>query len=118
MNNIEITLLNTLDKYFNHLSNFGSMSKINKEAVLITLFIYQMLEGPMSYFISNKDYSLFNNLMYCLNGKSCLVDYSEYCQGRSIHDYSNINYGDPSKILEQDRSLRVTRDGNIRFHIL
>lgn len=53
----------------------------------------------MSYFITNSDYRIMEEMLYCLNGKSCLIDYSKYCDMKSF--FSDINFGyDPAKILE------------------
>lgn len=116
MNTVKVTLLNAIDMYFKHLSNFGSMKNSNKEALLITLFIQQILDGPMSYFITSEDYSIMENLLYCLNGTSCLIEYNKYCQGKSIFKYMDDDTN-PAKILEVD-DIRITGDGSVRFHIL
>lgn len=117
MNDLKITLLNGVDRYFKHLSNFGKIKNTDKEALIITLFIHQILEGPMSYFIINSDYRIMEEMLYCLNGKSCLIDYSKYCDMKSF--FSDINFGyDPAKILEQGDILRFSQDDQLRFHIL
>lgn len=117
MNNLKVNLLNGIDRYFKHLSNFGRINNSNKDNLLITLFISQMLEGPMSYYVNEDDYKILDSLLYCINGQSCLIDYSKYSKNKSIFIYSTHDLN-PTKLTEDDFMIRTTGDGEIRFHIL
>lgn len=116
MDELENILLTGYDRYYTHLSQFGTVKKKNQNALLITLYLYQLLYGPMSVFITNQDYNTIDRLLHSLNGTSCLIDYYKYCQKDSMFKWNEDD--DPAKILEIDRSVRVTKMGDVRYHIL
>lgn len=63
---------NTINKYFSVLSHTGykSYSEVNK--IIILLFIEELLSGPLSRFITEKDYNIIDNILYCLYD-SCII---------------------------------------------
>ena len=86
MDKLDETLLNGIDRYFNYLSNFGKSTKDQKNALLIFLHIKQILESSMDLYITESDYRVIENVLYCLYGKSCLLDYNTFKNGNSLFD--------------------------------
>lgn len=69
-------------RYFEGLSHLGYKSYNEVYHLLGMLFIEEILTGPMSEFVTDTDYKLINNAMYCLYG-SCLIPYPAYLEGKS-----------------------------------
>ena len=115
MSQIQDTFLNGVVRYFKQLSNFGTINVSNRNAILITLYIKQIVEGPMSVYITDVDYKIMDNILRVLNGSSCLIDYQTYCQKESMFEERYDN--DSFKHLEDDQK-RLGENGNFRFHII
>lgn len=112
MDKLDETLLNGLDRYFNYLSNFGKSTKDQKNALLIFLHIKQILESSMNSYINESDYRVIENVLYCLYGKSCLLDYNTFKNGNSLFD--SIGLTSYLKLLEVN-NLRFTEIDEVRF---
>lgn len=115
MSQIQNTFLTGVVRYFKHLSNFGTMKTSNRDALLITLYIKQIVEGPMNVHITDKDYNVMDRLLRMLNGSSCLIDYQTYCHNKSMLE--NKYAADSFKLTEVGNK-RLGEDGNFRFHII
>lgn len=114
MKEIKEVFLTGVDRYFTHLSNFGTINNTNKNAVIITLFIGQILNGPLASFVSEKDYRIMDNLLHCLYLKSCLITYNKFCESKSLLKDMDT---EKNPKLTQERLFR-TSDDKIRFHII
>ena len=78
-------------RYFNTLSKFGYIKYSESYKVLVLTFIYELLESNCKSFITEDDYKVIDNALYCLYGSTCLIPYPEYiantsisCTGKSI----------------------------------
>lgn len=69
-----------LIQYFEGLTHTGYRSYNEVYQLLASLFIEEILCGPMSEFITEEDYKAIVNAMYCLYG-SCLLPYPSYLEG-------------------------------------
>lgn len=116
MDEIRDILLQGYKRYFAHLSQFGTTNKTSQNSLLITLYIYQMLSGPLSVHITNEDFNTIERLLYCLNGESCLIDYYKFKANQTMFDWDHDE--DPTKILELSGDIRIAKSGDVRFHIL
>ena len=68
---------NSVNKYFSVLSHMGYKPDKEVDNLLIFTFIEEMLYGPLSQYITDKDYKSITNAVYCLYG-SCMIPYPEY----------------------------------------
>lgn len=68
---------NALNRYFSVLSHTGYMpyNRVNKLVVLS--FIEELVNGPMSEFITDDDYKSIVSSVTCLQG-SCIIPYPSY----------------------------------------
>lgn len=92
-----------INNYFSVLKYTGykSYNEVNK--LLACIFIEEMLYGPMSKYITDKDYDKITNAMQCLYG-SCMIPYPEYKESYS----SVINKMPDSYRATEDNILRDT----------
>lgn len=116
MDNLDEVVLNSFDRYFTHLQYFGQSKNTDKNSMLITMFINQILKGPMSAFVTNEDYNIMQNVLFCLSGNSCTVDYQTFKMQTSMFDNKNTNFF--IKQLEDSSASKLTEDNVIRFHLL
>lgn len=77
---ISDNLSNSLTHYFNALEHTGYRPYGEVYNLLAYVIIEEMLTGPMSEFIDEKDYKMINNALYCLYG-TCLIPYPHYLNG-------------------------------------
>lgn len=68
-------------KYFEGLTHTGYRSYDEVGQLLALLFIEEILYGPMSEYVTDNDYKMLNNALYCLYG-SCLIPYPVYLEGK------------------------------------
>lgn len=114
MDKLNEILLNGIDKYFSHLSNFGQTNKNQEDSLLILMFIKQITETSMNIYITQEDYRIMEKVLYCLIGKSCLLDYNSFKEGSSV--LNDISLNDSFKLLEIN-DIRFT-ESSIRFQDL
>lgn len=62
-------------RYFNILSKLGYKKYNDVNKLLILLFMEEFLSGEMSYYITQEDYRIIVNALYCLAGNSCMIDF-------------------------------------------
>jgi hypothetical protein len=91
----------SLTKYFSLLKKTGYKSYKQVEELLVLIFIEELLNGPLSQFISEEDYNSIANSLECLYG-SCMIAYPDYKKAISevLHKAPDYN--------------RVTEDGTLR----
>lgn len=68
---------NSINNYFSILSHTGYKSYSEVYKLLVFSFIEEMLNGPMSQYVTEKDYTIVNNALYCLYG-SCMIPFPDY----------------------------------------
>ena len=98
-----------LTRYFNSLKYLGYKSYSEVEHLLCFLFIEEMLDGPMSEFITETDYNAISNLLYCLYG-SCTIPYPTYLKGMAEvrnNTKDRYRYTETEVLRTIDKSLRV-----------
>lgn len=76
-----------IDKYFNTLSKLGYRNYDSVSKLLILLFIEEILDSPeYSFYITEDDYKVITNALYCLYGNDCMIDIPKnYVQDSIIH---------------------------------
>ena len=70
------------------------------------------MEASMNIYINEEDYRILENAIYCLFGKSCLLEYNSFKSGNSLFD--NISLTNYLKLLEVN-NIRFTEDDDVRF---
>ena len=68
----------SLDRYFNILSKLGYMSYFEVNKLLVLIFIYDLLESDCGVFITEDEYKVIDEALYCLYGSNCLIPYPKY----------------------------------------
>lgn len=94
-------LQDALKRYFRSLSHLGYVPYDKVYELLIVSHIEELLTGPMSFYINEKDYMLLTRCLYRVYGR-CLIPYPDYKES-----YSQIN-----ESLNQE--YRVTEEGSLR----
>ena len=67
----------SVNKYFQTLSHIGYKPDEEVNKLLIFIFIEELLYGPLSQFITEEDYKIIGNSIYCLYG-SCMIPFPDY----------------------------------------
>lgn len=68
----------SLTRYFSILSKLGYMSYSNVDKLLVLIFIDDLLRSDCKSFITEDEYRVIDNALYCLYGSTCLIPYPEY----------------------------------------
>lgn len=66
-----------INRYFSVLSHIGYQPYNQVDNLLIMSFIEEILNGPLSQFITEEDYISITNSLYCLYG-TCMMPFPEY----------------------------------------
>lgn len=109
---MEITndALNAVNKYFHTLTSLGYKKDKDVNNLIVLLFLEEFLCGPMSQFITEKDYNTIDKALYCLYGTSCMIPYPDY---KKTHIDPTKSMPDRYRISE-DGVLRMIEIGSIR----
>ena len=77
MHNIKENLLNSLNTYFKGISANGYMhpSVVNK--LLFYSIVEEIVNGPYSTLITDKDYRTIIDSLYCIYGSSCIFEFPD-----------------------------------------
>lgn len=97
-------------RYFNTLSHTGYKSYSEVYELILFTFIEEMLYGPLSQFITDKDYNDINKAINCLYG-SCMIPYPSY--KKSFDPISNRMLG--AYRYTEDDKYRVTQLDSLRI---
>ena len=102
--------LESVCRYFNTLTHLGYKKYSDVYRLLIFLYFEELLESPMSMFVTEDDYRTITNAMYCLYGSSCLLPYPDYKK-----EYAEITHAMPDEYrISEDSILRIAEDKDIR----
>ena len=94
-----------VDRYFNVLALFGYKDYTSVYKLLALLHIEELLtDSSFSGFVSEKDYRIIMNALYCLTGSTCLIPYPEFINNDSLIHDTLRNY-----------IPRITQDSNLRY---
>lgn len=74
-----------LERYFTSLENVGYVPYNKVAELLIVSHIEELLTGPMSFFITERDYMTMTKCLYKVYGR-CLMPYPDYKRS-----YSSVN---------------------------
>lgn len=101
-----------VDRYFNTLALFGYKNYTDVYKLLALLYIEELLtQQAYSGFISEEDYRVIMDALYCLTGSTCLIPYPEFINNDSLIHETLRNY--IPRVI-QDSNLRYTEESNPR----
>lgn len=84
MKRIDLITLEALERYFNKLSNFGTSTKSDAQKLLILTFVQKLMSGTMREYIEDKDLPIFQKVISCLQGSTCLIDFQHFKDNQSL----------------------------------
>lgn len=70
-------------KYFGHITNTGYMRQDNVNKLLLLIAVYNLLDNDFRAWVSEDDYKLINNALYCLYGSTCFIPFPDYYNNKS-----------------------------------
>lgn len=76
----ELELYNALIRYFHTLEHTGYYPYTDVYSIIVLDIIEYILNGNMSYYVSDDDYRELSEALECIYG-SCLIPYRDYLQG-------------------------------------
>lgn len=101
---------NSVNRYFSLLSHTGYKSYNDVYKLLAFTFIEEMLYGPMSEYIDDKDYNDITDALYCLYG-TCMIPYPDYKES-----FDNVVNRIPDNYrITEDNITRYTEDNKLRI---
>lgn len=80
---------NSINNYFSVLSHTGYKPYNEVEKLLVFLFIEEMLCGPLTQYITEEDYNIISNNIYCLYG-SCMIPFPTYRMAIEDKNYKSF----------------------------
>ena len=72
-----------ITKYFGHITNTGYMRQDNVNKLLLLIAVYNLLDNDFRALVSEDDYKLINNALYCLYGSTCLIPFPDYYNNKA-----------------------------------
>ena len=76
-----------ITKYFGHITNTGYMRQDNVNKLLLLIAVYNLLDNDFRALVSEDDYKLINNALYCLYGSTCLIPFPDYYNNKANSMY-------------------------------
>lgn len=115
MDELKDLAYDSISHYFDLLSKIGYKSDEEVKKLFVLLTIEEVLDKYRNY-INEDDYRVLNNVLYCLYGSSCLINYPEYILNVLINNENEdiLNYitisEDDEMIFTEDNSLILTEE--------
>ena len=111
-----------ITKYFGHITNTGYMRQDNVNKLLLLITVYNLLDNDFRALVSEDDYKLINNALYCLYGSTCLIPFPDYYNNKAnrvmykgsmselahrvaIVESTLNEYGDKPIVIPSDESI-------------
>lgn len=107
-------LASSINTYFRTLTHFGYKKQSDVNKLLVYNFIGEMLTEEMRFFITEEDYKIIEQALYCLYGSSCLIPYPQYINDDSLFgSIEYIKFAVPR--ITEDTNIRFTEDNRLRL---
>lgn len=106
------TTKEALIKYFNTLSTLGYTKHMDSKQLVILTFIEELLMGELSQFITEDDYKVITDSLYCLIGNNCFIEFP-ICE--SYDTLFNKNGTSNQLRATQNTNLRHTEISEFRI---
>lgn len=92
-----------ISNYFQSLQSLGYKDKKEINKLLFILFVEELIDSPLSVYITEEDYKIIENTLYCIFGTTCLIPYQQLINGTDLIQPWNT------------RIPRVSEDDVVRF---
>ena len=103
--------LESLEKYYKYLSQFGYMKMTNVNILFVSVFLIEVLNNYGQY-VTEEDYQLIDTLLRQYDCCSCLVSYDRY--KNAPIESSSSKSDQPIKVTE-NTNIRTTQTDNLRL---
>lgn len=111
MDNLLETCEEAVIRYFTTLAQFGYKNYGAVDTLILLLFIEELLNGELSYFVKETDYKIIVDTLYCLASRTCMIDLSVLSLDDTIM-HPSLN--ELTLRISEDTVLRNTQDENFR----
>lgn len=102
------SILDAIKRYYKTLSYIGSISQNECYKILVSLFLNDLVNSDLSFFVTEEDYDKIGRLYRNMLG-GCIMPYDQFCVERS-------QIGSPLLHVEGMGITRITEDnGDYRF---
>ena len=118
MDTIINNIYESVKDYFESLQLLGYNKQYNVNALLTYIFIGDILNGDMRFFVTEKDYAAIDKVLHCLYGSSCLIPYPKFiAPDNNLYGTLLDNTFLVPRITEDasNNLLRFTEDNSLRF---
>lgn len=75
-------IYNSITSYFKNLSNVGYRKQKDVNSLLLYSYIQELLDNDFRGLITEEDYKLIENALYCLYG-TCLIPFPDYYNNKT-----------------------------------
>lgn len=109
----EVTKISSdaIQRYFTALSQFGYKKYSDVERLLVLLFIEETLSHDFVDFITEEDYKVIVNALYCLYGSNCMIDFPSFANYDSLVHKTKVHL---VPRITEDSILRVCEKDMLR----
>ena len=112
--NINLEELNALDKYFDTLKQTGYYKQKDVDKLLVLDYIRELLSDNYSYYITEEDFNIIKDVLYCLFGSTCLISYPVFIKNLAV---IGSNKRDGNLRITEDEILRKTENDYLRIGV-
>ena len=99
-----------LQNYFHALSIYGYKDYNEVDKLLVLLFIAEIVNSDLGYYITDEDYKILNQVLYKLYGTTCLIPYPKLNCNSASNAALNI-----IPRISQNNIMRTTTNNIIRI---
>ena len=107
-------IFKAIESYFNAATKLGYVKDSDLDKLLVYIFIQEILEGDMSYFVDEKDFRLMEKALSCLFGTSCLLPYPQHANDDNLFGHLEDDRVAIVRLKQEDLT-RSTEDNRVRF---
>lgn len=92
----------------------GYVSSPKMYDLLIMDFIYDILNTGLAYYVDEEDYAKMAQVLLCISGRNCLVDYADFRKWLPYIGQPGIDIDIPQHRITEDDVYRWTEDSKYR----
>ena len=111
MGELDELTFQALERYFSVLEKVGYVKQKDVDKLILLTFLYDIVEN-YSYYITEDDYNMINDIIACLYGSSCLIPFAQY--QKISEPIDNYILTSPVRISE-NYSIRHSQQDNTRL---
>ena len=114
MDEVTIISAEAIQRYFTTLSNFGYKKYSDVDKLLVLIFIEETLSHDFAQFITEEDYGIITNALYCLYGSNCMIEFPKFSNYDSLVHETKVHL---TPRITEDSILRVCEKDLIRVEV-